>query len=120
MRRIAVVEDNADNRLLIEAFLADQYDIAAYADGPEALEGMRAVPPELVLLDISLPLMPGEEVLRVMRLDESLRSVPVVAVTAHAMPGDREHFLAVGFDDYLSKPIDHRLLCASVERWLGR
>lgn len=120
MNRIAVVEDNPDNRLLILAFLEDQYEISAYPDGPEALAGMRSTRPDLVLLDISLPLMPGEEVLRAIRADAALRHLPVIAVTAHAMPGDREHLLAIGFDDYLAKPIvDHRLLYQIVERWLA-
>jgi CheY-like chemotaxis protein len=103
--RVALVEDNPDNRLLVQAILEDHFDIDEYESGIVALEGMRGSPPDLVLLDISLPEMDGTEVLRRMREDEPLRHVPVIALTAHAMRGDRERFLSEGFDDYLTKPI---------------
>ena len=105
MKQIAVVEDNADNRLLIQAVLGDQYEVVEYADGPTALAGMAATTPDLVLLDISLPGMDGIEVLVRLRQVDALRCLPVVALTAHAMAGDRERFMAAGFDEYVSKPI---------------
>jgi CheY-like chemotaxis protein len=74
VRRIALVEDNPDNRLLARAILEELYEIDEYETGPDALVGMQADPPELVLLDISLPAMDGTEVLRRMREDEALRS----------------------------------------------
>lgn len=103
--KIALVEDNPDNRLLVQAILEDTFEISEYETGILALEGMREDRPELVLLDISLPGMDGTEVLLRMREEESLRSIPVIALTAHAMTGDRERFLSQGFDDYLTKPI---------------
>ncbi|TVR52178.1 MAG: response regulator [Gemmatimonadales bacterium] len=103
--KIALVEDNPDNRLLVQAILEDAFEISEYETGILALEGMREDRPELVLLDISLPGMDGTEVLLRMREEESLRSIPVIALTAHAMTGDRERFLSQGFDDYLTKPI---------------
>ncbi len=111
-RRIAVVEDNPDNRLLVEAILEDEYELELYEDGPEALAGVAELRPDLVLLDISLPGMNGEEVLRRMRLLDGFDTLPVIALTAHAMAGDREHFLSIGFDGYVSKPIvdEDRLL----------
>lgn len=105
MKRIAVVEDNPDNRLLVQAILEELYEIVEYASGGEALEGIRRERPDLVLLDISLPRMDGTEVLRGLRQDAELADLPVIALTAHAMSGDREKFLEAGFDDYISKPI---------------
>ena len=74
-----------------------------------------------MLLDISLPEMSGVEVLRRIRADPRLARLPVIALTAHAMAGDRESYLAAGFDDYVSKPIvDESVLRRAVERWLAR
>ena len=116
---IAVVEDNADNRLLLQAILGDQYDLVEYETGADALKGLASAPADLVLLDISLPGMDGNEILRRIRQDSSLRTLPVVALTAHAMAGDRERFLAAGFDDYVTKPIvDETLLTGAIERLL--
>ena len=117
---IAVVEDNPDNRLLVQAILDDQYEIVEYESGASALEGFEELIPDLVLLDISLPEMDGTEVLRKMKEDPRLASVPVVALTAHAMSGDRERFLGEGFDEYVSKPIlDDTLLLEAIERGLA-
>ncbi len=118
-RRIAVVEDNPDNRLLLQALLAELYQIDEYEDGASALDGMTASPPDLVLLDISLPEMDGPEVMKRMRTTPALASLPVVALTAHAMTGDREKFLAMGFDGYVTKPIlDEELLFAAIRTLL--
>lgn len=119
--RIAVVEDNPDNRLLVQAILEDRYDITEYENGVLALEGLTASAPDLVLLDISLPEMDGTEVLRRMKEVEHLATLPVIALTAHAMAGDRERYLGLGFDDYLTKPIvDEDVLVGTIERHLAR
>lgn len=119
MARIAVVEDNPDNRLLLQALLEDRHDLTEFDNGADALDGMRASPPELVLLDISLPRMDGTEVLRRMRGDPALADLPVIALTAHAMAGDRDRFIEQGFDDYVAKPIvDETILFASIDRLL--
>jgi two-component system, cell cycle response regulator DivK len=116
--RIAVVEDNPDNRLLLKALLSDRYDLVEYDNGMDALAGMGASPPDLVLLDISLPGMDGNEILGRIRTDPRLRPLPVIALTAHAMAGDREKYLRAGFDDYITKPIvDEMLLLSAIERW---
>ncbi len=121
MKRVVVIEDNADNRLLVDAILSDGYAIEEYESGEEALTAMHAVPPDLVLLDVSLPEMDGVEVLRRLRSDERLAHLPVIALTAHAMRGDRERFLAMGFDDYVAKPIvDEEVLVSAVARLLAR
>lgn len=120
MKRIAVVEDNPDNRLLVRVILESQYQIDEYETGFAALDGLQKQKPDLVLLDISLPEMDGSEVLGRMRADERLQDLPVIALTAHAMTGDREKFLDAGFNDYVAKPIvDETLLLGAIERLLG-
>jgi two-component system, cell cycle response regulator DivK len=117
MKTIAVVEDNADNRLLLHAFLADRYRIVEYENGPSALDGFRANLPDLVLLDVSLPGMDGLEVLSHLRADVQFMNLPVIALTAHAMHGDRERFLKAGFNDYVPKPIvDEQVLLTAIDR----
>jgi CheY-like chemotaxis protein len=119
--KVAVVEDNPDNRLLVEALLDDLYEISEYETGVEAVEGLGDDVPDLVLLDISLPEMDGTEVLAWIRQDERVKHVPVIALTAHAMAGDREKFLAAGFNDYVTKPIvDETVLLGAIERWLSQ
>lgn len=121
MKQIAVVEDNPDNRLLVRVILEPLYGVTEYDDGFAALAGLQTSRPDLVLLDVSLPQMDGAEVLRRIRGDAVLRELPVIALTAHAMSGDREKFLADGFDDYVAKPIvDERILLAAIERLLLR
>ncbi len=119
--KIAVVEDNMDNRLLVQAILDDGYEISEYENGMEVLEGMGDDIPDLILLDISLPGMDGTEVLEWVRAQEPLKSLPVIALTAHAMTGDREKYLESGFDDYVTKPIiDEDVLLGAIERLLAR
>jgi two-component system cell cycle response regulator DivK len=118
MRKIAVVDDNADNRLIIRTILEDQYDIVEYSSGIEAIEGFRENRPDVVILDISLPEMDGTEILRRIRDDSHLHDLPVIALTAHAMVGDREKYLAAGFNDYVAKPIlDMTVLFSTIQRW---
>jgi CheY-like chemotaxis protein len=119
MTTIAIVEDNADNRLLLQAILDGLYDLVEYENGTDALAGLAASLPDLVLLDISLPGMDGNEILARIRADQRLRKLPVIALTAHAMSGDREKYLAAGFNDYITKPIvDETILLAAIDRWL--
>jgi CheY-like chemotaxis protein len=119
--RIAVVDDNSDNRLIIRTILEDQYAIEEFSSGLEAIEAFKKNRPDVVILDISLPEMDGTEILRRIRADSKLRDLPVVALTAHAMVGDREKYLAVGFNDYVAKPIlDMNVLFNVIRRWLPR
>lgn len=121
MPTLAVVEDNADNRLLLQAILGDQFELIEYDNGRDALTGFARARPDLVLLDISLPDMDGTEILLRIRQDSALRNLPVIALTAHAMTGDREKFLAAGFDDYITKPIvDETQLLSSIDRLLKK
>jgi len=119
--KVAVVEDNPDNRMLVQALLEDRYDISEYETGVEAVNGLPGDVPDVILLDISLPEMDGTEVLAWLRGHADLRVVPVIALTAHAMAGDREKFLSIGFDEYVTKPIvDEDLLIGAIERCLTR
>ena len=118
--KVAVVEDNPDNRMLVQALLEDRFEISEYETGMEAVEGLPANIPDLILLDISLPEMDGTEVLAWIRGQERLKDLPVIALTAHAMAGDRDKFLAAGFNDYVTKPIvDEALLIEAIERCLS-
>ncbi len=120
MTTIAIVEDNADNRMLLQAILDGLYEIVEYENGTDALAGLAEALPDLMLLDISLPGMDGNEILSRIRADESLRRLPVIALTAHAMAGDRERYLAAGFDDYVTKPIvDETILLSAIQKWLA-
>jgi CheY-like chemotaxis protein len=120
MNTVAVVEDNADNRLLLQAILDGLYDVVEYENGVDALAGLAAKQPDLVLLDISLPGMDGNEILARIRAVDQLRRLPVIALTALAMAGDREKYLSAGFNDYITKPIvDETLLLSAMEKWIA-
>lgn len=105
MRKIVLVEDNPDNRLLVEVMIGSVFELIQYETGIEALKHLAHDQPELILLDISLPGMDGIQVLEKIRADEKLCQIPVIALTAHAMVGDREALMAQGFDEYITKPI---------------
>jgi PAS domain S-box-containing protein len=119
-RRVLYVEDNEVNRLLMQGMLGRHPGVdLGLAERPEdalAMAGRAA--PDLVLLDIQLPGIDGFELLRRLRAMPAMAGVPVVAVSANAMPEDRARAMAAGFDDYVTKPIDMPLLLATVERWL--
>ncbi len=103
--QVAVVEDNPASAMLLQAMLEPRCAVTVHDTGLAALDSFLDEAPSLVLLDISLPDIDGRELLKRMRALESLRRVPVVAVSAHAMAGDREKFLDAGFDDYIAKPV---------------
>ena len=107
---VLVVEDNPDSRLAARALLKDRYQVLEAADGRAGVEQARTHLPDLILMDLAMPVMDGVQALREIRKDESLRHIPVIALTASAMEGDRETALAHGFDNYLSKPMDEGLL----------
>ena len=115
--QILVVEDNQKNMKLVRDVLqASGYRTLEATTGSEGVKLALANRPDLVLMDIQLPDINGVEALRRMRGDERTASVPVLALTAQAMQGDRERFLAAGFDGYLSKPVDIIDLVATVKR----
>lgn len=108
-RLVLVVEDNEKNRKLARDLLSFRgFRVAEATTATDALIAARAEPPDLVLMDVALPDMDGVEALRLLRSDPLTKGVPVVAVTAFAMKGDRERLLDEGFDGYVAKPIDVR------------
>ena len=119
--RILIVEDNEKNMKLFRDVLeATGYDTIEATTGEEAVELALSNTPALVLMDVQLPGIDGVEALARLRSDERTESVPVVALTAQAMYGDRERFLGVGFDGYLSKPVKVSELLLAVEEHCGR
>ena len=119
--RVLVVDDNEQARLVAERVLDARYTVATAASGPEALHQARTLRPAAVLLDIHLgDTVSGEDVLQDLRADPSLAGLPVVAVTAYGLPGDRARFLALGFDDYVTKPYTRERLLQSIGDSLAR
>lgn len=118
--RLVFIEDHSDNRELISLILETWYDVQSYGDGISGLTAIRESRPDAVLLDVGMPEMDGFAVLREIRADPELRNLPVIAITAHVMPSDRERQLAAGFDDQLPKPIlDNDELYRHIERTIA-
>jgi CheY-like chemotaxis protein len=117
--RILLVEDNWQNRRLVQFLLTSHgYVVAEATTGLEALELARALLPHLILMDLRLPGMDGYAVTKALKGDDRTRQIPVIALTAFAMEGDREKALAAGCDGYITKPIDTRRFPAAVHRFL--
>ena len=113
--RLLVVEDNPDNRLLLRVMLAPHFSISEFSDGDSALAALEDIAPDLAIFDISLPGMDGEELLARVRARPRWQALPIIAYTAHAMLGDREHFMQAGFNGYVAKPItDESMLLGTI------
>lgn len=120
-KKILIIEDNEQNSYLATFLLEKQgHEISLAVDGPRGIDLARRLRPDLILLDIQLPLMDGYAVARALRADPMLRNTPIVAVTSYAMAGDREKSLAAGCNGYLEKPIDPDTFAAEMERYLGQ
>ncbi len=119
MKKILIVEDVEFNRDLLVQLLEDDYEILTAADGAAGIELAAREHPDLILMDLSLPVIDGWEATRRIKADEALQSIPVIALTAHAMRGDAEKARECGCDDYLSKPLDEDLLFEKLTRFLG-
>src|SRR6202521_3812577 len=121
MSRILIAEDNAVNRELLRELLEMRgHTVVEACDGEEALRMIEQRKPDLVLLDIGMPLLDGFGVIRKIRENPRFASMPVVAVTAYAMQGDREKILSAKFDGYLSKPVNSRSLAEELDRLLSK
>lgn len=119
--RILVAEDNQDNLFLIEEILkSSPYELFRASNGQEAIEMAGRVHPDLILMDIQMPDMSGLEAVTHIRQAPDLRHIPIVALTARAMKGDREEFMATGCDDYIAKPVDPDEMLAALATWLGK
>ena len=105
-KTVLYVEDNFHNRLIVRKILESRgYTVVEAEDGVSGLSMIRELKPPLILMDIGLPGIDGLELVGLVKADKALRQIPVIALTASAMAGDRERFLAAGCDDYLSKPV---------------
>ncbi|HEX9093654.1 MAG TPA: response regulator [Coriobacteriia bacterium] len=117
--RVLVVEDDAQNAYLVTFILERRgYEVRVVPDGDEALGALEDFTPDLVLMDMLLPRMGGQETARRMKARPGMDGVPVVALTAYSMKGDRERILETGCDGYMSKPIDPDTFVEELERFL--
>lgn len=120
-KRILYIEDNPDNRLLIRRVLqAEGYEVVEAIDGQTGMQRAAEVQPDLILMDINLPEIDGYEVTARLKQLPGLSRIPIIAVTANVMKGDREKTLAAGCDGYIQKPIDIDLLPGQIERFLKK
>ncbi|PJF26412.1 MAG: two-component system response regulator [Phototrophicales bacterium] len=118
--RILVVEDNLDNMTLITDVLQSLgYETILARDGEEGVKMAGTEKPDLVLMDLSLPKMDGWTATRLIKADETLAKIPVIALTAHAMVGDRDRALEAGCDDYLTKPLNLRELAQKLSEHIA-
>ena len=116
MAKILIVEDNELNRdMLSRRLIRRGYEIALAVDGGEGLAKADSEKPDLILLDMSLPVLDGWQVAKALKASETLKKIPVIALTSHAMAGDREQALGAGCDDYDTKPIDLPRLLEKIE-----
>ena len=113
---VLIVEDVALNRDLLEQLLEDDYELLSADDGAQGVEIAASERPDLILMDLSLPVVDGWEATRQIK---ARHDIPIIALTAHVMPGDEEKARAAGCDGYLTKPIDEDLLYELINRFLG-
>lgn len=120
MSRILVVEDNEDNMTLIVDILSSlDHEVFQAVDGQEGVDKAKAEKPDLILMDLSLPRMDGWTATKYIKADEDAKAIPIIALTAHAMVGDRERAMEAGCDDYLTKPINLSDLMQKLTEYLS-
>ena len=116
--RILVVEDNRDNMtLIVDVLTSLDYEVIQAMDGLQGVEKARSESPDLILMDLSLPRMDGWTATRTIKAEDAIAHIPIIALTAHAMVGDRERALEAGCDDYLSKPINLKELAGKLNHY---
>lgn len=119
VKKILIVEDQELNLDLVVQLLEDEYQVLTAMDGAAGIALAERECPDLILMDLSLPVMDGWEATQRIKANDRLKHIPVIALTAHAMAGDAEKALACGCDDYLTKPLNQDLLLARLEHFLG-
>ena len=120
MTKILVVEDNEMNRdMLSRRLVRKKYEVLVAVDGRESVEMVRSEAPDVILMDMSLPVMDGWEATRQLKASPETQAIPIIALTAHAMSGDREKAMEAGCDDYDTKPIELPRLLGKIEALLG-
>jgi two-component system, cell cycle response regulator DivK len=119
-KRILVVEDQEDNRQILRDLLGNAgYDLVEAENGEEALAALAKQRPDLILMDIQLPIMDGYEATRRIRADPEMKGIPIIAVTSYALAGDEAKALAIGCTAYITKPYSPRALLAKVREYLA-
>jgi two-component system cell cycle response regulator DivK len=119
-KRILVVEDQPDNRQIIRDMLAPTYyEITEAEDGQQALEAIAKQRPDLILMDIQLPIIDGYTATRKIKADPTMRSIPIIAVTSYALSGEEKKAREAGCDDYVPKPFSPRQLLAKIRQYLS-
>jgi two-component system cell cycle response regulator DivK len=120
MTKVLVVEDNEMNRdMLSRRLIRRGFQVIFAVDGQQGVDLARSERPDIILMDMSLPVVDGWEATRRVKSDDATRSVPVIGLTAHAMAGDREKAIEAGCDDYDTKPVELERLIGKMERLLG-
>jgi two-component system, cell cycle response regulator DivK len=121
MKKILLAEDNQVNRELVREMLeGNNYEVIEVENGLEALHMLPKALPDLVLLDIQMPVLDGMSAIKQLRQKPEYHDLPVLALTAYAMVGDRERVMAAGFSGYIAKPIDRKTLLAEIEQQLSK
>ncbi|HAE60093.1 MAG TPA: response regulator [Anaerolineae bacterium] len=119
--KVLLVEDNQDNQDLMRFLLErNGYEVVTALNGKQALVSARQEQPDVVLMDLTMPEMNGWEAAAAMKADPALANIPLIAVTAHTLPGDRRKTLGAGFDNYISKPINVRMFDHIVSQTFGK
>lgn len=120
MKKILVVEDNDKNlRLIGDILRYYKYEVIEAANGKEAVTSAVSRLPDLILMDIQMPVMDGFTALKLLRENPVTKNIKAIALTSFAMSGDRDRILAAGFDDYIAKPMDTRALPEMMKKYLG-
>jgi two-component system cell cycle response regulator DivK len=120
MTRVLLVEDNEMNRDMLSRRLTRRgFEVIFAVDGQQGVDLARTERPDIILMDMSLPVLDGWEATRRVKADDATRSVPVIGLTAHAMSGDREKAIEAGCDDYDTKPVELDRLIGKIERLLS-
>jgi len=119
MSKILIVEDNEMNRDMLSRRLERKgYDVVMAEDGKKGVDMSKSENPDLILMDLSLPVMDGWEATSTIKEDEETKSIPIIVLTAHAMAGDREKALDAGADEYDTKPIDFKRLLGKIKEFI--
>jgi CheY-like chemotaxis protein len=119
VKKILIVEDVDFNRDLLTQLLEEEFEVIAATDGQAGIAAAERERPDLILMDLSLPVIDGWEATRRLKAHADLKTIPIIALTAHAMRGDEAKARASGCDDFLTKPIDETLLFGMLNRYLG-
>jgi two-component system cell cycle response regulator DivK len=118
-KKILVVDDTDWNRDLLVQLLEDNYDVLQAVDGAEGVKKTQQEKPDLILMDLGMPVMDGWEATRQIKASDALKQIPIIAVTSHAMVGDEIEARKAGCDDYLPKPIDELILLEKIKKFLS-